>query len=329
MNEHDLISVIVPVFNAEASLHACIESIIKQTYRQLQILLIDDGSVDKSADICDEYAKIDDRIIVFHSKNGGVSNARNLGIDSATGKYIAFIDSDDTVKQDYIEVLYNAIKENDSDLSVVYDFCDYIRDSFLLHPEKINNTYCFDSKKAIKAMLVSNYFSGHAWGKLLKRELLKDLRFDTSISFGEDLLFFVNYILNSSKICYVPEHLYNYTYNAESLSHGCLNEKKLTILKSIKKIRDLLQNRYGEEFDYFLCYDFLTVATDLLCMSQNNQKKERNEYFKEIKKDYSCFYNKKYLKFFNLKTKFKCRLMNRSIKAYYFLLKIKSAINKI
>ena len=117
MNKQDLISVIVPVYNVENYLKRCLDSIINQTYQNIEIILIDDGSTDNSGNLCEDYKKIDNRIKVVHKTNGGLSDARNTGIKKAKGKYITFVDSDDYVEYDYVEYLYNLIKKYDTNIS--------------------------------------------------------------------------------------------------------------------------------------------------------------------------------------------------------------------
>ena len=118
----DLISVIIPIYNVEQYLKECLESVINQTYRNLEIILVDDGSKDKSGKICDEYKNKDERIKVVHKENGGLSDARNAGMKIATGKYIQFIDSDDFIDKDMIETLYNLIIENEADISMCSNY---------------------------------------------------------------------------------------------------------------------------------------------------------------------------------------------------------------
>ena len=117
---YDLISVVIPVYNVEKYLEKCLDSVVEQTYRNLEIILVDDGSTDNSGAICDRYAQKDSRVVVIHQKNGGLSKARNVGIDTATGKYISFIDSDDYVGSCYIETLYKEIKPNIINLSICF-----------------------------------------------------------------------------------------------------------------------------------------------------------------------------------------------------------------
>ena len=119
----DLISIIVPIYNVEKYLTECVDSIIKQTYKNLEIILVDDGSTDHSKDICDQYVKIDTRIRVIHKVNGGLSSARNAGIDIANGNYYMFIDSDDYIKEDMVELLYSVMIENQCDMTI----CNIIR----------------------------------------------------------------------------------------------------------------------------------------------------------------------------------------------------------
>ena len=121
--KEELVSIVVPVHNVECYIERCLKSIRQQTYRNLEIILIDDGSTDNSGKICDKYAKIDKRITVIHRKNLGPSGARNIGIEIANGVYIAFLDADDFIRIDYIEILYRLIKHNDAEIAI----CNYIR----------------------------------------------------------------------------------------------------------------------------------------------------------------------------------------------------------
>ena len=114
MEKEDLISIVIPVYKVEKYLEKCVESVINQTYKNLEILLVNDGSPDNCPKICDEYAQKDNRIKVIHKENGGLSDARNAGIDVATGKYITFIDSDDYISNDYVEYMYNLLKQNNT-----------------------------------------------------------------------------------------------------------------------------------------------------------------------------------------------------------------------
>lgn len=140
-SENPLITIVVPIYNVERFLRPCIESILGQTYKNLEIILVDDGSTDSCGKICDKYEKIDSRILVIHQENKGLSEARNAGIDAATGEYIAFIDSDDYVRGNYTETLLHALVENDAEIAVCsFQYVDeegkYIRNSSRLKEKR-------------------------------------------------------------------------------------------------------------------------------------------------------------------------------------------------
>ena len=149
MKNNDLISVIIPIYNVEKFLSFCIDSIVNQTYKNLEIILVDDGSTDNSGKICDEYALKDNRIKVMHKQNGGVSSARNVGLNIAKGKYIGFVDSDDYVENDMFEILHNLIIKNNVDISCCNKFVfkknkftaskNFPNDTSLLFNEVLNN----------------------------------------------------------------------------------------------------------------------------------------------------------------------------------------------
>ena len=172
--EKDLISVIVPVYKVEKYLEKCIESVLKQTYTNLQIILVDDGSPDNCGKICDEYAKKDSRIEVIHKINGGLSDARNVGINRANGRYIGFVDSDDYIKEDMYEKLINLIKEYDADISIcnLYDVIDgkeYVRN-------KDNGIHEYSRIDILKEILLDKNIQSYAWNKLYKKELFDEIK---------------------------------------------------------------------------------------------------------------------------------------------------------
>ncbi|MCM1500999.1 MAG: glycosyltransferase [Clostridium sp.] len=181
--EQPKVSVIVPVYNVMPYLRKCIDSIVNQTYEQLEILLVDDGSTDGSGKVCDEYAEHDCRVRVIHKKNGGLSDARNVGIEAATGEYVAFIDSDDFVSEAFIEVMLKALCDSHADMSMVK------RESAFWDGEKLDNNIpiirtaddniqvsVLNPHDALERMLYRDINTG-AQFKFLKREILGDIRF--------------------------------------------------------------------------------------------------------------------------------------------------------
>ena len=170
-----MISIIVPVYNVESYLADCIDSITVQTFKDIEIILVDDGSPDSCGQICDDYAKTDKRIRVIHKQNGGLSDARNAGIQLASGRYLGFIDSDDYIATDMFERLYNSIIETDSDIAMCYA-ANFIDGSIAELDEDKGETFIFESSDIIKA-LFNGKINNFAWNKLYKKELFADIKY--------------------------------------------------------------------------------------------------------------------------------------------------------
>lgn len=210
-----LISIIVPVYDSENTLHRCIDSILGQTYQNFELLLINDGSKDRSGEICDEYATIDSRVRVFHKENGGVSSARNLGLENIFGEWVAFIDSDDWVSEDYLYCLYTAAVSSGCPL-VTCDFIeiktDYTRkcNSFDWTGNGGVNIDFLNRDERIKAVSCLSY--GVVWNVLVSRDLIdqSSIRFDTTLKNGEDTLFLLNLHLEVERHCHLKKCLYYY-----------------------------------------------------------------------------------------------------------------------
>ena len=209
-SNNNTISVIVPVYNVEDYLSECIESVLNQTYSNLEIILVDDGSTDKSKDMCDQYAKEDSRIIVVHQRNKGQSDARNHGLEKATGDYIAFADSDDVLHPKLFEHLILALQETDSDLSICHEvsfseevcpFQDY--DQVII--ENVEN------KQELFAHFMENWTGpiNFFWNKLFPRQLLDGLRFPTNRKM-EDMYLAPEVMSRVSKAVWIDERLYGY-----------------------------------------------------------------------------------------------------------------------
>lgn len=224
----ELISIIVPVYNVERYLDDCLISIINQTYKNLEIILIDDGSTDKSGKICDKYIKKDNRIIVIHKENGGVSSARNAGLRIAKGAYIGFVDPDDWIAEDMYEVLYFNAKKYDADVSVCkYKIVKNRRKDNLnaINLIKHNKAIGLDAIKSMCYML-SNC---GVCNKLYKKTIVP--YFNQSISVAEDLLFnFEIYFRKENVSCWDDSEKYFYYYRADSACHS-LNFTKAQLLE--------------------------------------------------------------------------------------------------
>lgn len=205
-----MVSVIVPIYNVEKYLKRCIDSILNQTYKNLEIILVDDGSPDKCPQICDEYAKEDDRIIVIHNKNGGVSSARNAGLDIARGKYIGFVDPDDYINYDMYSAMVNEMDNFACD-AVICGFCQVSeKENKIIRKESLQSKVlrveeCFKELFSFSGLAIKPV----VWNKLFKRDIISDLRFCEYIEISEDLLFCVEYLLRCDKIALQRGGFYN------------------------------------------------------------------------------------------------------------------------
>lgn len=200
------ISVIVPVYNAERTLHRCVDSILAQTCRDFELLLINDGSTDGSGKICDEYAAKDARIRVFHKGNGGVSSARNVGLDEARGEWIAFCDSDDWVDAEWLEIFFGKLGYN----------VGMVIQGFFPHGKQWNYKTGLDYYGAVEECILKlseNNILGYLWSKIFKKSIVmqRHLKFDSEIAFREDELFCLKYMEGISCICSVSKQGYHYS----------------------------------------------------------------------------------------------------------------------
>ena len=231
------ITVIVPVYNVENYLRQCLDSIMGQTYQNFECLLINDGSPDHSADICREYVSKDSRFRYFEKENGGVSSARNLGIEYSKGEYITFIDSDDWVDSDYLEILYNALIDENADISVstykrfhMADNCWYFHSFQRGYEKKI-----FTGSELIDNLQLLSSFDhsyGSVCGKLVKSVRVETIRFNEETTLGEDMEFWYKLYLISDKIVYVNKDTYIYRTSNDKYKHF-----------ELEKIRSDIQHR--------------------------------------------------------------------------------------
>lgn len=269
---NDLISVVVPVYNVEKYLKRCIDSIKAQTYKNLEIILVDDGSPDSCGKICDKYASDDGRIKVIHKENGGLSDARNAGINIASGKYITFIDSDDYITHNCVEVLYNAIIFNDSDISIGLHVIEYDNKKTSYRYVNQKNTV-IDSKKALEKILYDEGLDVSAWGKLYKLDLFDKIRFPKGRLY-EDSATTYKLVDKAKKISLVNKYIYYYAIRKNSISSCNFNEGKMDLVYSTKEMTDYIQQKYPELIngcERRLMYAYLSTLTQL-AKSQEQKK---------------------------------------------------------
>jgi len=220
------VSMIVPVYNAAGYLGRCLDSIIAQSCTAFELILVNDGSVDGSGDICERYAASDPRIRVFHQRNGGPGRARNLGLDVAQGQFVALIDADDWLEEAYLERLLGASRGQDL---VV---CGYAREHPThSEPRLLGREGAIDRMTLLEQTFCSAILTSGCWNKLLRRELIERdrLRFAPAIRWGEDMLFLAHYYRQCQQVHYINKPLYHYRLNPTSLMKSIHSERRFRI----------------------------------------------------------------------------------------------------
>lgn len=286
----DLISVIVPIYNVEKYLKKCIESILAQTYSNLDIILVDDGSPDSCGKIIEEFRKKDNRIRTIHQNNGGLSDARNSGIKIANGKYILCVDSDDWIEKNMIEILYNNIIRTKSDISI----CEFIEEDDyqkILSNKKYNDEVIeFNEKEALKSLIKQDILTNHAWNKLYKKNLFDGVEYPKG-QLMEDVSTTYKLFEKTDKVVYQNTALYHYIQRGTSIL-GNITEKRINdqeqaffnrnkyLMKKYPEFKELIEfdNMYNVKTLYFL-------AIMGKCKELYNSKKYM-EYYIEYKKIY-------------------------------------------
>lgn len=285
-----LVSVIIPVYNVENYLRECLNSVIDQSYSNMEILLIDDGSTDNSGKVCDEYAQKDKRIKVIHKENGGVSSARNLGLDIAQGEYIAFIDSDDRVHETYIEKLYKKIRAEKADVCLCH-FSQLINEKLKKIKEPLPNSINIDLKKKETISFFEKYFSckgigGCIWRSLYRAKIVKHYRFSCSLARAEDLLFNLEVLVNCKKVVSLNEWLYEYRINEKSqmssYNKKLLNNNVETYRQVIRIISIFNSRKLWKKANRFFCLLCLLCFTNEL-KGRIKYKTPKNDFKIKIK----------------------------------------------
>lgn len=282
-----MISVIVPIYNVAPYLERCVDSIIKQTYKNLEIILVDDGSTDGASEMCDQFQQQDNRIKVIHKVNGGLVSARKAGIIEASGKYAAYVDSDDWIEHDMYQILVKQMEENDADIvtSGVYrDYPNDIVEEFDHMQEGVYESERIKDEILPTFMYTGNFYEAginiHIYNKLFKRELLlkHQLKVKDFIRVGEDAALVYPYILDAEKIVILHKCFYHYCIRNDSImAKGYQNE-----LKGYQEIYRMIKTQMGEEkdikcrknlimqLDYFMLYEILLKEPHLAIGIEND-----------------------------------------------------------
>lgn len=231
--KESLVSVIIPVYNSEEYLDQCLTSVIKQTYKNIEIILIDDGSSDRSLEIIEGHAKADARVKILRKKNGGVASARNCGVKHSSGKYIAFVDSDDFLDDNYISHMIKVAEKDRVDVVQ----CNY-RIAFgkqIKKPDQVERKKEFTKDESVKSMLYQAEISSALWGKIIKRELFEGVSFPEG-KVHEDLYALYYVLKKTEKTIILGEYLYNYRLRQNSLIHASFSKHTLDILDVLESI---------------------------------------------------------------------------------------------
>lgn len=319
----ELISVIVPVYNVEKYIKKCIESIINQTYNNLEIILVDDGSTDKSGKICDEYAMVDKRISVIHKENGGLSDARNCGIDVAKGKYIAFVDSDDFIDLKMYEILYNNLVKNNADISICKPYL-FEKYNEVVEAKEAEVVTVWEKKDFYTKMYDDYLMTVVAWNKLYKREIFENIRYPKGKKIEDAAI--IHYVLEKcEKIALTNLELYFYYQRDDSIMHK-YNFSLLDELDALydrflffEKKQFVKENFFDKTLEIY-CNKFFEL-TYVLTREIGYNNKVFKKYYSQLK------YIIKYQK--NIKAKIKLYLAFY-LKRYYIYLKgLKRLLKKI
>lgn len=242
----DLISIVIPVYNVEKYLSKCIESVIGQSFKNIEIILVNDGSTDQSGKICDKYAKKDTRIIVYHKENGGLSDARNYGIKRANGKYITFIDSDDYISKQYVEVLYTLLITNHAQISICN--LEKFKEGSLPHMQSSfdnGKTEIFSGIEAMELMFYQKKITNSAFAKMYLKKLFDNIEYPKGKLY-EDLATTYKLFYLSNKIVYNPAELYYYLIRKNSIMNRRFDEKNFDRIYVSEEILDFVENNCSE-----------------------------------------------------------------------------------
>jgi glycosyltransferase involved in cell wall biosynthesis len=275
-----LISVIVPIYGVEQYLDKCINSILNQSYTNLEIILVDDGSPDKCGEICERYALKDKRIHVIHKENGGLSSARNAGMQVIKGEYVTFIDSDDYISPYYVEHLFSALNSTNSDLSISW-FKEVSKDDTNVNTiATIQNLQQLSQADCFKKLLYQDGIETSAWGKLYKTKLIDGLRYPEGELY-EDIPVTSAYIFKCNSVAVISNEDYFYLQRGTSIQYQNFNTKKMAGIYHIEAMSEQVIKKYPELKNATKCREF-SCASNLLFQIPENSNKDSRDYLWQV-----------------------------------------------
>ena len=265
----EMVSVIVPVYNVSDYVGVCLESVLRQTYKNIEIIVIDDGSTDNSGEICDYYAaEYPKKIAVIHTDNHGLSSARNAGLKNANGEYIAFVDSDDWIEPEMIEILLKNMVKTNASISSCGIRYDYNNGENL--PYKKTDIQECNQIEMLKEIIENHNVYGYVCNKLFKKKLLGEIQFDETLMSCEDIDFTVRYAENCDSGVYTVSELYHYRQRRGSMTGEFnYNPRKLSVIKAYEKIMPIYE-RVCPECMYILFRNYLKINLNVLGRMKNS-----------------------------------------------------------
>lgn len=240
-----LITVVVPIYKVEAYLDECVQSILKQTYSNLEIILVDDGSPDRCGEMCDVYAEKDARVKVIHQKNKGLSGARNSAIDIATGEYITFVDSDDYLKEDMVEVLYHEVLQYDAEIATAA-FESFFEDESRMSNPHNGKIFVYSKEEALDCFLFNDYLTPCVCGKLYRISIWKNVRCPEGKLF-EDQFTTYKLIDQCKRVVYDTTPRYYYRKRMGSIGHSSFSKRTYDLYDAIHEEYDYISQKYPKE----------------------------------------------------------------------------------
>ena len=296
-SEAPLISVIVPVYNVEPYIRQCLDSIINQTYQNLEIILVDDGSPDNCGAICDEYARSDKRIMVLHKENGGVADARNAGLAASTGKYIGWVDPDDWIEADMFEYLLSNAERYSSDIAV----CGRVEQ----YPQRTrirtwDEQQLLNTEQALQQLVINNQMGSYLWDKLWERELYGGIEFPKGRTF-EDISIMHRLFVKANRVLCLPEIKYHYRQRNDSIVGAQKLKSRINrFIADKQRYDDLLAD--WPQFTHLLEVQCMEAAVNVWNSYYDSTKQQRIEYRPKLTEiaDFSKEHYKDALKYMDL-----------------------------
>lgn len=288
------VSVVVPVYNVEEYINRCVDSILAQEYENMEIILVDDGATDNSGKICDDYALKFSGIKVVHKENGGLSDARNAGIEVSSGDYVCFVDSDDFIEKEMICELVRLILKTDADIACC-GICDCYAGHQVIKTDRTEE-FVYDSVEAFKNILAGESIAGSICNKLISKKILGNHRFIKGKIY-EDAFFMPELLLNSNKVVVTTRPLYNYWHRQDSITTKPFSEKHMDIIEAYRYTYEVVENQCADLLlvaQFRVLWAYFTVLDKLIFTKDYKKIPQYNEVVGYLKKNWKKVFSNPY-----------------------------------